>query len=428
MISANAKYWIWLSLALGWNTPKIKKILESYHDVTAFYNAGEHEWRLCGFLHSDDINHLNTVPLTKADEVLDRCRQLKYSVLAIDDDSYPMSLYNIYAPPAVIYIDGKLPDLDNRLSIGIVGTRRATRYGIANSYKIAYSLSKYEVTVVSGGALGVDCASHRGSLAANGVTICVRGCGINSRYLPDNAMMRKAITSRGAVISEYPPDEEPRNYYFPARNRIIAALSDGLLVIEAGKKSGSLITANLALEMGKELFALLGNNSPQNAGSNLRIKEGTAIPITDFMDILAAFDRLEVEPKDIDLDDISMADILAVPVKGKSSPSVYDLIDESNNTIAAEHEPVPKETTKSKSSAQVTKRKNSTSVVSKSKLNVTLRGESKLVYDYLTDEPVHIDKLAADLNLPVRQALSTLTFLEMNELVRSLPGRKFVLY
>ena len=81
MISANAKYWIWLSLALGWNTPKIKKILESYHDVTAFYNAGEHEWRLCGFLHSDDINHLNTVPLTKADEVLDRCRQLKYSVL-----------------------------------------------------------------------------------------------------------------------------------------------------------------------------------------------------------------------------------------------------------------------------------------------------------------------------------------------------------
>ena len=138
-----------------------------------------------------------------------------------------------------------------KIAVGIVGTRTASRYGVENSYKIAYSLSKYNVPIISGGALGVDCASHRGALAADGVSVCVRGCGINCSYLRENADMRRAITKRGAVISEYPPDEQPRSYYFPARNRIIAALSDGVVIIESGIRSGSLITADLALEMGK---------------------------------------------------------------------------------------------------------------------------------------------------------------------------------
>ena len=185
-----------------------------------------------------------------------------------------------------------VPDIDNTFSIGIVGTRRATKYGIENSYRFAYALSKYGTIIVSGGALGVDGASHRGALATDGITICVRGCGLNCSYLRENSDIRSTIPKRGAVITEYPPDETPRNYYFPARNRIIAALSDGLLVMEAGKKSGSLITANLAAEQGKTIFALLGNNSPQNEGSNALIKEGLAIPVTDFMDILCEFDSL----------------------------------------------------------------------------------------------------------------------------------------
>ena len=172
-----------------------------------------------------------------------------------------------------------MPDIDNTFSIGIVGTRRATKYGIENSYRFAYALSKYGTIIVSGGALGVDGASHRGALATDGITICVRGCGLNCSYLRENSDIRSTIPKRGAVISEYPPDETPRNYYFPARNRIIAALSDGLLVMEAGKKSGSLITANLAAEQGKTIFALLGNNSPQNEGSNALIKEGLAYPL-----------------------------------------------------------------------------------------------------------------------------------------------------
>ncbi|MBR1483070.1 MAG: DNA-processing protein DprA, partial [Ruminococcus sp.] len=286
---SNEKYWIWLSLALGYSNRKIKTLFEMYEDISDFYNGGEKEWKFCGIFSSSDLHNLQKTDLEIAEKIMERCDEYHYQLIAIDDERYPECLLNIYNPPAIWYVEGSLPDVDHILTIGIVGTRTASNYGLKNSYSIGYSLSKYGTITISGGALGIDCASHRGTLAANGVTICVLGCGINYPYLRQNADMRKAIALRGAVISEYPPDTPPMPYHFPARNRIIAALANGILIIESGKNSGSLITADCALDMGKELFALLGNNSPNNEGSNERIKEGTAIPITDFMDILIAF-------------------------------------------------------------------------------------------------------------------------------------------
>ena len=411
MISSNAKYWIWLTLALGYNTPKVKRIAKLYSDISLFYHGGKKEWRFCGILSDSDIEKLSKATLEEAQKIIDRCNELKYSVLSIDDESYPLCLFNIDAPPSVIYISGTLPDIDNRLSIGVVGTRRATDYGLKNSYKIAYALSKYGVTVVSGGALGVDCASHRGSLASDGVTICVRGCGINCNYLRENEQMRRAITKRGAVISEYPPDETPRNYYFPARNRIISALSDGVLVIEAGAKSGSLITANLALEQGKEVFALLGNNSPQNEGSNGRIKEGSAIPVTDFMDILNAFDNLYATDGEVDFNNISLNDIEAIPVKGKSpfknKPKKLININKPENKI---------ENIVDNSDKEI-----------KHKENLNLNPTALRIYEYISTEPVHIDKISSDLGLPDFKVLSSITELEMKNLVTALQGRRYIL-
>ena len=411
MISSNAKYWIWISLALGFNNPKVGSLNKLYDDITFFYSKGEREWLFCGVLSGKDINRLSKTKLESAERVIKRCNQLGYSVLAIDDEKFPKSLLNIYAPPAVIYIEGNLPDIDNRLSIGIVGTRRATKYGLDNSYKIGYALSKYGVTIVSGGALGVDCASHRGSLAADGVTVCVRGCGINCEYLKENAEMRRAITKRGAVISEYPPDEEPKKYYFPARNRIISALSDGVLIIEAGKISGSLITANLALEQGKEVFALMGNNSPQNEGSNNRIKEGSAIPVTDFMDILNAFDNLYATDESVDFDNISIEDIEAIPVKGKSpsmnKPKTFKNINKDKNTI---------ENIIDNSDREI-----------KHRTDLDLNPTAQRVYDYISNEPVHIDDMVSDLNIPVYKVLVALTELEIKHAVKALQGRRYIL-
>ena len=271
MISRNACYWIWITLSIGYNNPKVKRISEMYSDVSAFYYGGISEWRLCGIFSQKDLERFSSTGLDDAKKIVDRCIECNYSILCIDDELFPKCLYNIECPPALIYVNGVMPDIDNTFSIGIVGTRRATKYGIENSYRFAYALSKYGTIIVSGGALGVDGASHRGALATDGITICVRGCGLNCSYLRENSDIRSTIPKRGAVITEYPPDETPRNYYFPARNRIIAALSDGLLVMEAGKKSGSLITANLAAEQGK---TILGSCSEITA---LRMKVQTLL-------------------------------------------------------------------------------------------------------------------------------------------------------
>lgn len=418
MISSNKRIWIWITQVLGYNTPKVRRIYELYSDINDFYNGGEREWRFCGIFSQNDIRKLKCTDISVADKIISRCNELKYSVLAIDDEKYPQCLRDIECPPAVIYVSGKLPDIDNRLTIGIVGTRRATKYGIDNSYKFGYALSKYGVATVSGGALGVDCASHRGSLAADGVTICVRGCGINASYLSENAGMRNAITKKGAVISEYPPDETPRTYYFPARNRIIAALSDGVLIIESGIKSGSLITANLAGEMGKKVYALLGNNNPQNEGSNERIKDGTAIPVTDFMDILTSFDNLYATSDKIDFNNLSLEDIEAVPVKGMSNLKKKKLKNNLTSTISYEKN--------NKKIYCETENDNSTNEI-KHKENLNLNTTAQSVYDYIGNEPVHIDKIAADLNIPVFKVLASLTILEMKGLIQALQGRRYIL-
>lgn len=140
-----------------------------YSDVSAFYYGGISEWRLCGIFSQKDIERFSSTGLDDAKKIVDRCIECNYSILCIDDELFPKCLYNIECPPALIYVNGVMPDIDNTFSIGIVGTRRATKYGIENSYRFAYALSKYGTIIVSGGALGVDGASHRGALATDGI-------------------------------------------------------------------------------------------------------------------------------------------------------------------------------------------------------------------------------------------------------------------
>ena len=156
MISKNAGYWIWLTMTLGYNNPKVKRIFELYPDIKQFYNGGEKEWRFCGIFTENDIIKMSKKRLEDAEAIINRCIELKCSIISIDDNLYPDCLFNIEAPPALIYVSGNLPDLDHRLTIGIVGTRRAKNYGVENSYRIGYALAKYGVTIISGGALGVD--------------------------------------------------------------------------------------------------------------------------------------------------------------------------------------------------------------------------------------------------------------------------------
>jgi DNA processing protein len=256
--------------------------------------------------------------------------------------------------------------------------------------------------------------------------------------------MRKAIAQSGAVISEYPPDEPPLRYNFPARNRIISALSDGLVVMEAGIKSGSLITARIAIDQGKEVFALLGNNSPQNEGSNKLIKEGLAHPVTDFMDILSEFNSnrgLYVENEKLDFDDISFSDLEAVPVKGKK-PTNNKNTAKSKTTKAVKADVSEKKNEKSASNNNSKSAQHKENAQSAKKLedkqenvqkNISDLKASGLsdtainVYCQISNEPVHIDKIVSELNIPVFKVLTALTQLEIKGYVKAIQGRRYIL-
>ncbi len=402
-MNKNTVYWIWLSNAIGYNTPKHKKLFELYNDIEEFYNKGEKEWRFCGIFTDKEITSLNNSKLQCANQIISKSIQLGYNIIDLDDDEYPQCLYNIYAPPAVLYVSGELPDIDNRLSIAIVGTRKPKEYGLKHSYNIAYNLAKAGVTIVSGGALGVDCASHRGALNAQGVTICVLGCGINTDYLPDNAQMRANITYKGALISEYPPDTPPLSYHFPARNRIISALSDGVLIVEAGEKSGSLITANLALEQGKELFALMGAaDSKYDLGSNKLIKDGCAIPVTEYKDVLNSFENLYVTKAYDEEYFATVEEIEIIPIKGKKPDKIKDkkTVEVKNIDNSIDNKPLPVH-----------------------RDGVKLSKDEYEVYHCISNTPIHIDEISLKLNFKVFRLLPVVTKLEMLGLIESTQGR-----
>lgn len=281
-----AIYGVWLQQVMGEGSRKVPMLLEAFGSCRAVYESDEVERMLCGLLMPNEIARMKEVPLDAAQEIMEACQRLHYTVLTPDCEDYPERLRRLPDYPAALYISGRLPDIDNEVCIGMVGTRRASRYGYNVAMNMAADLAACGAIIVSGGAKGIDTASHQGALMSNGKTICVLGCGINTRYNMENEGLRNVIAATGALISEYPPGSPPVSYHFPVRNRIISALSLGVIVVEAGAKSGSLITANLALEQGKDLFSVPGEvGNSQSKGSNRLIVEG-AKPVENAGDVL----------------------------------------------------------------------------------------------------------------------------------------------
>ncbi|MEI6286270.1 MAG: DNA-processing protein DprA [Bacillota bacterium] len=227
------------------------------------------------------------------DDELERLAQtltkLSARILTIGAPEYPADLMNIYNAPAVLYCRGELP---TTAKIAIVGSRNPTVYGKAAANKLATELAESGLVIVSGAARGIDTVAHTATLAVNRLTIAVLGCGIDVAYPRENAGLLKAITETGAVISEYPPGTEVRPYYFPMRNRIISGLSNSIIVVEAAEKSGALITADFALDQGKDIFAVPGSIFSENsAGCHKLIKNGAKLidNAKDLIDELQTF-------------------------------------------------------------------------------------------------------------------------------------------
>lgn len=287
----NTVYWIWLQQALKPGSSKVKIINHFYKNIKDFYDGKEREWRLCGCFTNKEISALCDSSLEEAEKTFILSQNLGYKIICICDEEYPNLLRHIDNPPALLYVKGDISFLNSVKSIGIVGTRKASEYGLAMAHDLSHDLALNNVAVISGGALGIDSAAHQGALDAGGKTVAVLGCGINYPYLLGNLKLRNEISNSGAVISEYPPNFPSKPFTFPIRNRIISGISSGIVVIEAGKKSGSLITANLANNQNRDVFVVPVNKESKNSEGSFSLIEDGAMVVASVQDILSEYNN-----------------------------------------------------------------------------------------------------------------------------------------
>lgn len=323
-------------------------------------------------LQNKDADRILSFDIENAYKIIDDCIKNNIHVITICDNDYPERLRNINDRPLVLYIKGNFFDTDNQPLISVVGPRKISEYGKKASFSLAKRLSRAGMTIVSGAAVGADTFAHQGALSAGGNTIAVLGCGICYDYLPENRALRQKISENGFLISEYPPYAAATKYSFPVRNRIISALSLGTVVIEASLKSGSLITARLANDQGRDVFVIPGSPTLDNyKGSNALLRDG-AIPLLDANDVFNQY--LHMFPETIDV---------------KKAFSEENKIKKDKNI-----------------------QKN---------LNIGLSNEAKIVYNNLNSQKFTADDLIG-LGLSDDQLLSVLTELEIEGLIKALPG------
>jgi len=418
---AQLKYWVWLS-AKDLRTNTRYQLINFFGDPEKLYFAEDSLLSKGTELTEAELAQLRDKSLDRANKILEDCERDNVSILTITDSGYPERLRNIPDPPVVLYVKGRLPVVDDLAAIGMVGTRKATPYGIRTAKSLGGQITAGGGLVVTGLATGVDSAAAEGALTAGGSCIGVLGCGIDEVYPRDNVRLYKDVAAVGALVSEYPPGAGIKGYYFPRRNRIISGLSVGVVIIEAPKGSGALITANLALEQGREVFAVPGNIDAVNCqGSNALIQDGAAL-VTNGWDVLSEFSgRFELKGPD---------SVVPVPIK-REEKAVY------SSSAPAERRSGPREEGSGFAVLrQKNQRKNERKGVDKAEkreyidLNEQLKdlSEAQLKIVSAIDSPSkHIDDIIEASGLPAAAVLSELTILQIKGYVTQESGKRFSL-
>lgn len=390
--------WIRLQSALGAGAA-LSEIIEYFGSAKALFDAGETEWRMSPVLVPRQIEKLCESTEDQANEVLATCKMNGWQVVPYDDPHYPERLRSIFNPPAVLYVDGELPDIDNSIVIGIVGTRRASDYAVKAADVMSRGIAERGAIVASGGALGVDTAAHNGAMLAGGKTIAVLGCGLGTKYLMENKPLRDAVVKNGALITEFQPFTPASKYTFPIRNRIISGISLGVLVVEASVKSGSLITANYALEQGRDVFALpCSILDPAFAGTNKLIDDG-AIVATKPLDLLYPY----AEEYGVKIDEVKSVGKIMRETGDKSANVYGKARDISFDNLQAGRK---KREARQKAAAE-------------------LSGKTKAVFNALGEEYQSADEISRAAGLSIGEALTALTALEIAGLAASAGGKRY---
>ena len=282
-------YWIWLAMLDGVREREKQMLLAHFETPEDCFYADAESYAQLEELSEEAVAALAHKDLKEAEAVLNLCAKRKIHVLTFGDEAYPDSLRNIADPPLVLYYRGMLPAFREAPVIGVVGTRKASAYGLTAARQLGKELAQHGGIVVSGMAEGIDAMATQGALEGNGFAIGVLGCGVDIVYPRCNRELFRKMEQQGCLISEYPPETAPNRWNFPRRNRIISGISCGVVVVEAPEKSGALITARQALEQGRDVFAVPGNIGVGTcAGSNALLKDGAAV-VTCGWDILEEY-------------------------------------------------------------------------------------------------------------------------------------------
>jgi DNA processing protein len=285
-------YWIALKGIPHVGNVTFRRLLERFENPRHVFNAGKEELTTVKGITMEIAASIVACDFAGAERECSAVARAGARIVTFYDQEYPPLLKEVADAPPFLYVRGHLPFIDQGL--GVVGSRRASHYGLMTTERLSIDLVQHGITVVSGMARGVDTAAHRGALKGNGTTVAVLGSGIDVLYPPENARLFAQVMESGAVVSEFPMGTAPLAVNFPCRNRIISGCCIGVLVVEAAEKSGSLITAEYALEQGREVFAVPGNITLANSkGTNRLIKQGAKLveSVDDILDELLPLRR-----------------------------------------------------------------------------------------------------------------------------------------
>ncbi|MGM9522125.1 MAG: DNA-processing protein DprA [Oscillospiraceae bacterium] len=397
------RYWIWFSSLRGIGARSTFELLEHFGSPEAVYFAREQEYAA---VIKGDISPLLNKSMTASRRIIAECDDKNINILTIADGGYPTRLKNIFDPPLVLYVKGRLPAVDEEAAVAIVGTRSCTPYGIVTAERIGYEVAYSGGLVVSGLARGIDSAAVRGALRAGGKVIGVLGCGIDIVYPASNRQLFDDVSQTGAIISEYPPGTPPEKHNFPARNRILSGISVGVAVVEAPERSGALITASLALEQGRDVFAVPGNvDSVSCRGSNGLLREGAMAALSGW-DITEMYEAVFPEK---------------LSGRRKVRPQKIE---------ASEAEKLVEKELKEAVNRQKATKKVFDNTDSESYIDIIvnpdeLTDEEKAILSVL-DTCMHVDEIIEKTGLEASKVLSALTMLEINGAVSQEAGKRFV--
>jgi len=355
------KYWLGFNTVSGIGPARFRALIEYFGSPEAAWHSSESQLKQLGLDQRSIRNLLQARSTIDLDAALENVEQAGISLLTWDSAAYPLYLLEIPNPPPLLFVKGELETRD-QWAIAVVGTRRVTGYGRQITRDLVTTLARSKVTIISGLARGIDAIAHQAALDAGGRTVAVLGSGLDHIYPPENAKIAGRIQAgQGAIVTEYALGVKPEARNFPPRNRIISGLSLGVVVIEAGERSGALITADFAIEQNRELFAIPGNiNSPASKGTNRLIQEGA-----------------------------------------KLVRNVDDILEELNLTMLPAKEAV--------------------------QMVMPESAEEALLLSHLSHQPVHIDELTLQADIPANLVSSTLTLMELKGMVLQVGGMHYIL-